>query len=275
MNIDAHQHFWIFDPIRDSWIDDSMRKIQRDFLPKDLEITLNENGMNGCIAVQASQSVEETDFLLDLASKYDFIKAVVGWVDLQASDITDQLAVLRNFPKLAGFRHVVQAEPDEGFVLRPEFKRGIKALEEFGFTYDLLVFPNQLPASIELVRQFPGQPFVLDHIAKPYIKGGKINAWKSDIFKLATQQNVHCKISGIITEADWKDWTYEQIIPYLDIIFEAFGANRIMFGSDWPVCLVAGTYPQMKEVIDRYMLEFTKEEKKQVMGENAQSFYKF
>lgn len=275
MNIDAHQHFWIFDPIRDAWIDDSMQKIQRDFLPDDLDPILTENNIDGCVAVQASQTVEETKFLLDLASKSEFIKAVVGWVDLRADNILDQLEALCHFPKLVGFRHVVQAEPDENFVLRPEFIRGIKALGEFSFTYDLLVFPNQLPASINLVKQFPSQPFVLDHIAKPFIKDGKIIDWKRSIQQLATHQNVYCKVSGIITEADWKDWTYAEIVPYLDVIFETFGTNRIMFGSDWPVCLVAGTYAQVKEIVEQYISKFSEEEQKQIMGGNAQSFYKF
>lgn len=275
MNIDAHQHFWIFDPVRDAWINNSMRVIQRDFLPQDLNPVLIENEIHGCVAVQASQTNEETHFLLDLATKYDFIKAVVGWVDLRADNITEQLAALKDAPKLAGFRHIVQAEPDDNFVLLPEFKRGIKALGNFGFTYDLLVFPHQLPATIKLASTFPDQPFVLDHIAKPYIKKGEIANWKRDIIQLAANQNVYCKISGIITEADWHSWTYEQIIPYLDIIFGAFGANRIMFGSDWPVCLVAGSYFEVKEIISKYISEFTETEKKQIWGENARAFYKF
>lgn len=275
MHIDAHQHFWNFDPLRDTWIDDTMRKIQQNFLPEDLKTILDENSIDGCVAIQASQSRDETSFLLDLANKYDFIKAVVGWVDLQATDISEQLYTLQHEKKLAGFRHVVQAESNENFVLQPEFKRGIKALGTFGFTYDLLVFPHQLPASIQLIREFPNQPFVLDHIGKPYIKDKNIIDWKRDLRNLATQEHVYCKLSGIITEADWKTWTYDDLVPYLDATFETFGTDRLMFGSDWPVCLVVGTYTEVKAIITRYISSLSENEQRKIMGENAQAFYKF
>ncbi len=275
MYIDAHQHFWVFNPLRDTWIDDTMRKIQRNFLPENLKSILDEHGINGCVAIQASQSRDETRFLLDLANQYDFIKAVVGWVDLRAADITEQLNALQHEKKLAGFRHIVQAEPDENFVLQPEFKRGIKALGAFGFTYDLLVFPNQLPAAIQLTQQFPDQPFVLDHIGKPSIKEKKINDWRRYLRDLATQEHVYCKLSGIITEADWKTWTYDDLTPYLDTTFEAFGADRLMFGSDWPVCLVAGTYAEVVAILTQYISTLSENEQRKIMGENAQSFYKF
>jgi L-fuconolactonase len=274
MNIDSHQHFWHFDPVRDTWIDGSMKTIQRDFLPEDLKPILETDNIQGCVAVQANQSLEETEFLLGLTQKHDFVRAVVGWIDLQADDISDQLGKLKDRPKMAGFRHVVQTERDDNFVLKPNFQRGIKALGDFNFTYDLLVFSHQLPASITLTQNFPNQPFVLDHLAKPQIKNGKVNDWKRDIRKLAAQSNVYCKVSGIVTEADWKNWTYEEIVPYLDITFEAFGTERIMFGSDWPVCLVAAEYNEVKQVISRYISSFTESEKKKIMGGNARKFYK-
>ena len=274
MTIDSHQHFWKFDPIRDSWITDEMSVIQKNFYPKDLQPVLQANGIDACVVVQADQSIEETKFLLDLANNNDFIKAVVGWIDLQADDIDEQLANWKSEKKLAGFRHVLQAEPDVEYMLRPNFLRGIFALKKHGFTYDILIFPKHLPFTQKFVAHFPDQPFVLDHIAKPYIKAGLIDDWKKEIESLAKFENVHCKVSGIITEADWKNWTYEQIKPYLDVVFEAFGTNRIMFGSDFPVCLLAGEYTQVKDIIETYTTHFLASEKSKIFGENAAKFYK-
>lgn len=273
MTIDSHQHFWTFDPIRDSWITDDMSVIQRNFYPDDLKPILIQNGIDGCVAVQADQSLAETAFLLDLAAKNDFVKAVVGWIDLQADDIEEQLSELNSVKKLAGFRHVLQAEPDVEYMLRPNFLRGIAKLQKYGFTYDILIFPKHLTTAQKLVAQFPDQPFVLDHIAKPYIKAGLIDEWKRDIQSLAKFENLQCKVSGIITEADWKNWTYKLIKPYLDVVFEAFGIDRIMFGSDWPVCLVAGDYAQVKGIVETYTEDFSDSEKNKVFGENATKFY--
>lgn len=273
MTIDSHQHFWTFDPIRDSWITDEMSVIQRNFYPEDLQPTLQQNGIEACVAVQADQSLAETRFLLDLAAKNDFVKAVVGWIDLQADDIDEQLSEWKAEKKLAGFRHVLQAEPDTEYMLRPNFLRGISTLKKYGFTYDVLIFPKHLATAQKFVAQFPDQPFVLDHIAKPYIKAGLIDEWERDIKDLSKFENLQCKVSGIITEADWKNWTYEQIKPYLEIVFDAFGTDRIMFGSDWPVCLVAGEYSQVKEIIDTYTKDFSASEKAKVFGENAARFY--
>lgn len=273
MTIDSHQHFWTFDPIRDSWITDDMSVIQRNFYPDDLKPLLIQNGIDGCVAVQADQSLVETAFLLDLAAKNDFVKAVVGWIDLQADDIEEQLSELNSVKKLAGFRHVLQAEPDVEYMLRPNFLRGIAKLQKYGFTYDILIFPKHLTTAQKLVAQFPDQPFVLDHIAKPYIKAGLIDEWKRDIQSLAKFENLQCKVSGIITEADWKNWTYKLIKPYLDVVFEAFGIDRIMFGSDWPVCLVAGDYAQVKGIVETYTEDFSDSEKNKVFGENATKFY--
>jgi len=273
MTIDSHQHFWTFDPIRDSWITDDMSVIQRNFYPEDLQPTLQQNGIDACVAVQADQSLGETRFLLDLAAKNDFVKAVVGWIDLQDDAIDEQLSEWKSEKKLVGFRHVLQAELDTEYMLHPSFLRGISKLKNHEFTYDILIFPKHLATAQKFVAQFPDQPFVLDHIAKPYIKAGLIDEWKRDIKSLAKFENLQCKVSGIITEADWKSWTYEQIKPFLDVVFEAFRTDRIMFGSDWPVCLVAGDYSQVKGIIETYIKGFSVSEKCKVFGENAAKFY--
>jgi L-fuconolactonase len=275
MKIDSHQHFWKYNPERDTWITDEMSVIQRNFYPEDLITVLQKNGIDGCVSVQADQSLEETQFLIDFAEKNDFIKAVVGWIDLQAEDIEEQLAVWKSKKKLAGFRHVLQAEPDIDYMLRPQFLRGIKALLKNDFTYDILIFPKHLSVAQKFVSHFPDQAFVLDHIAKPYIKAGLIDDWKKDIEDLAKFENVQCKISGIITEADWGKWTYQHIKPYLDVVFESFGTDRVMFGSDWPVCLVAGEYAQVKAIVETYTKDFSTSEKSKVFGINAAKFYNF
>jgi len=250
-----------------------MSVIQRNFYPEDLQPTLQQNGIDACVAVQADQSLGETRFLLDLAAKNDFVKAVVGWIDLQDDAIDEQLSEWKSEKKLVGFRHVLQAELDTEYMLRPSFLRGISKLKNHEFTYDILIFPKHLATAQKFVAQFPDQPFVLDHIAKPYIKAGLIDEWKRDIKSLAKFENLQCKVSGIITEADWKSWTYEQIKPFLDIVFEAFRTDRIMFGSDWPVCLVAGDYSQVKGIIETYIKGFSVSEKCKVFGENAAKFY--
>lgn len=271
--IDSHQHFWKFDPIRDSWIDDSMLKIQRDFLPEDLLSLLSENKFSGCVAVQASQSEEETDFLLDLASKNDFIKGVVGWVDLRTENISERLSRFSKYEKLKGFRHVVQGEPDD-FMLGKEFRNGIAALKQFNFTYDILIFHRQLPAAIDLVKSFPNQVFVIDHIAKPGIKSGDIESWKKGIEEIAKFENVWCKISGMVTEADWNSWKPSDLKPYLDVIFENFSADKLMFGSDWPVCNVASDYTEVVKTLEDYIASFSIEDQNKIWFQNAKSFYK-
>lgn len=273
MKIDAHQHFWHFDPVRDAWITDDMQVIRRDFLPEDLKVVLEQNQMDGCVAVQAAQESAETEFLLHLATEHDFIKGVVGWTDLQAPDLSEKLAEYKKQPKLRGFRHVLQAEPDDAFMLRPAFVAGVKALRDYNFTYDILIYPQHLPHAVQLVQQCPDQPFVLDHLAKPYIREGRLEPWKKDLMALAAQENVCCKISGTITEADWSTWTHEQLVPYLDAAFAAFGTDRLMFGSDWPVCLVAGDYQRVKQILERYLEDFTPTEKDAIWGENATRFY--
>lgn len=271
--IDAHQHFWKFDPVRDSWIDETMQNIQRDFLPEDLLPLLQQNKFSGCVAVQASQSEDETNFLVNLAAKNDFIKGVVGWVDLRGVIIEERLHHFSSNKIIKGFRHVVQGESDD-FMLRKDFQNGISALKQFNFTYDILIFHRQLPAAIELINQFPDQPFVIDHIAKPNIKSGDILSWKKGIQEIAKAQNVWCKISGMVTEADWKNWTPDVLKPYLDIIFENFSTDKLMFGSDWPVLNVASDYAGVVKTLEDYMAELAVQNQNKIWHENAASFYK-
>jgi L-fuconolactonase len=271
--IDSHQHFWIFDPVRDSWINDEMRVIQRDFLPADLQPVLVENGMDGCVAVQADQSEGQNDFLLDLADGNDFIKGIVGWVDLQAANIAERLEYYSQFGLIKGFRHVLQGEEDRALMLKSAFRNGIGNLQKHEFTYDILIFPDQLQYVSAFVGGFPDQKFVIDHLAKPYIKDKKIDDWARDIRAVAKHENLNCKVSGMVTEADWKNWKTEDFLPYLDVLFEAFGADRLMFGSDWPVCLVAAEYGAMKGIVEQYTAKLSANEQAAFWGANAATFY--
>ena len=273
MVIDSHQHFWKYEPIKHDWIDNEMSVIRRDYTPSDLAKVYQENGINGCISVQADQTLEETDFLIDLASKNDFIKGIVGWVDLRAENIEEVLEKYSKHNIVKGFRHVVQVESDHNFLLRPNFLRGISVLEKYNFTYDILVFPHQLGAVLEFVKRFPKQKFVIDHIAKPYIKDGFFEGWAAQMKAISKQENVYCKMSGLITEADYNTWTSEQLNPYMDLILNVFGSNRIMFGSDWPVCLVAGNYKQVKEITTNFIKKLCDSEQREIMGNNAINFY--
>ena len=260
MKIDAHQHFWKFNPVRDAWIDDSMQIIRKDFLPQDLKPILEANTIDGCIAVQADQSENETDFLLQCAKENPFIKGVVGWVDLLSDTIEERLEHYSKNNILKGIRHIVQAEAND-FMLRKDFQNGISKLQQFNLTYDILVFPPQLEAAIALVNKFPNQKFVLDHIAKPYIKDAKIDDWKINISTLAKAPNVYCKASGMVTEADLKQWKLSDFQPYLDVVFEAFGIDRIMYGSDWPVCLLAAEYQEQLNIVQDYIKTFSNKSK--------------
>lgn len=272
--IDSHQHFWNYNPIRDAWITDEMRTIRTNFTPYDLLRELKENGMDGSVAVQADTSEDETSFLIDIAERHDFVKGVVGWIDLCGEFAGDRLAFYnRTSKKIKGFRHIVQAEPDDKFLLREDFCRGISLLKKYNFTYDILIYPKQLSAAIRFAEKFPDQLFVIDHIAKPDIKNKQIEPWASQMKEMARFTNVYCKVSGMVTEANWKTWTPDDLKPYLDIVFEAFGTNRLMFGSDWPVCLVAGTYSRVKKVITDYIRQFDVEAQNNIMGNNAIRFY--
>jgi len=274
LKIDAHQHFWKFDPVRDSWINDDMKVIQRDFLPEHLQPVLERNGFDGCVAVQADQSEEQNTFLLDLAKENQFIKGIVGWVDLQADNIAERLDYYSQFNLIKGFRHVLQGEPQRDMMLRPAFMHGIGCLKRYDFVYDILIFPDQLKYTAAFVAAFPEQAFIIDHIAKPGIKNHDIDAWKKDITAVAQYQNVYCKLSGMVTEASWQHWKKDDFKPYLDVIVEAFGIDRILFGSDWPVCLVAGTYEEVVGLIEDYFAAFTKDEQDKIFSTNAIRFYK-
>jgi L-fuconolactonase len=274
MHIDAHQHFWIYNPAEYDWIDDSMSAIRRDFLPADLSPELGRNNFHGSVAVQARQTMKETRWLLELAERSPSILGVVGWADLRSSNIRSQLQDLAQNPKLVGIRHIVQSEPDDRFLLQPEFLRGISLLEEFDLAYDILIYTQHLPVAAEFVQRFPRQRFVLDHLAKPPVRSGKIATWADGIKRLSEFPNVLCKLSGLVTEADWPNWHPEQIVPFLDVAFGAFGPDRLMIGSDWPVCLVAASYERTVEVVKTYLLGQGSECRDGVLGGNAQRFWR-
>jgi L-fuconolactonase len=274
MRVDAHQHFWKYNPAEYEWIDDSMAAIRRDFLPEDLEPQLDRNEFQGSIAVQARQTLEETRWLLELADRSSKILGVVGWGDLCSPDMRSQLSEFTRNPKLVGIRHIVQAEPDDRFLLRQDFLRGITLLEEFDLAYDILIYTKHLPVAAEFVERFPKQRFVLDHLAKPTIKSREIESWAAGIRRLAAFPNVFCKLSGLVTEADWHRWEPEDITPYLDIAFATFGASRLMIGSDWPVCLVAGSYSRTMDVVKNYLQGHPAETRDAVLGENARRFWR-
>lgn len=272
IKIDAHQHFWQFDPVRDAWIDETMTVIRRDFLPEDLQPLLMGNNVDGCIAVQADQSETETEFLLDLAEKNSFIKGVVGWVNLRDENVEERLAHYAKNLLFKGVRHIAQGEADD-FLLRKDVQRGIGFLEQYNLTYDILVFAHQLPAAIELVKIFPKQKFVLDHLAKPQYTKGLDKDWQANIEALAQQPNVFCKLSGMVTETENFKWKKSDFTPFLDVIFNAFGTDRVMYGSDWPVCLLAADYAAQLDILQEYIAGFSEVEQAKIMGGNAASFY--
>jgi L-fuconolactonase len=274
MRIDAHQHFWVYNPQEYGWIDETMALLRRDFLPTDLKPELDQEGFRGCVAVQARQSLEETRWLLELAQRDPFILGVVGWADLRSPRLRSDLKSLAGNPKLVGLRHIVQSEPDDHFLLRPDFLRGISLLEEFDLAYDILIYPRHLSVAAEFAGCFPRQRFVLDHLAKPPIKSGSISSWEKGIRALASLPNVYCKLSGLVTEADWQNWKPEHLKPYLDVAFDSFGTHRLMIGSDWPVCTVAGSYSQVIRVVKDYLAKFSKEVNDAVLGGNAQAFWR-
>jgi L-fuconolactonase len=292
--IDAHQHFWKYQPLRDQWITGDMGVLRKDYLPGDLHHCLEEQAMDGCSAVQVDQSLEENAFLLELATSHAFVKGVVGWVDLMAPDVEDQLAHYAAFPLLKGFRHILQGEVQRDLMLRPDFMRGIELLNRYHFTYDILIYADQLPYALELAQKFPNQPFVLDHMAKPDIKGhaangsssglpsgstspvgghGSLPVWSEHLEALAKCPNVWCKVSGMVTEADWKGWKPEDFRPFLDKTVEAFGTKRLMYGSDWPVCLLAAPYNETIRITNDYFAAFSPGEKSSIFGGNAAAFY--
>lgn len=271
--LDAHQHFWEYTSQEYGWIGPEMQILQKDHLPGDLAPLLASTGIGGTIAVQARQTLEETQWLLELADQHPLIQGVVGWVDLCSPRLPEQLERFASHPSLRGVRHVVQDEPDDQFMIRDDFVQGIAALRAFDLAYDILIFPRHLPIACQVIEQFPDQPFVLDHIAKPFIKDGTVEPWAGDIQRLASYPNVACKVSGLVTEADWQWWAPGDFEPYLDVVFRAFGPERIMFGSDWPVCTVAATYSKVAGIISDYVRVFSITEQAAVWGRTAARFY--
>ncbi len=268
--IDAHNHFWQYQPVRDAWIDDSMQVIRRDFFPADLAPLLEANGFEGCVAVQADQSDTETEFLLQLAAGAPFIKGVVGWTDLRSPLLEEKLEQYQHQPLLKGFRHILQGELNRCFMLQPAFINGITAIGKKGYRYDILIYPDQVGYAAQLTAKCSNQPFIIDHCAKPPIKTGEINSWKENMEAFRHQEHVYCKVSGLATEADWNNWTPEQIRPYLECITEIFGTRRLVFGSDWPVSLLAGSYEKTVQLIANF---YSEAEQEAVFSANAKNFY--
>lgn len=271
MTIDTHVHFWKYDRKRDGWMD-GMNVLQQDYLPQTIASTLTRNGVDGCIAVQADQSEVETRFLVELAKTHPIIKGVVGWVDFRSDNVRERLEHFAEHSIIKGYRHIVQGEPME-FLLREDFQNGVAALKEFNYTYDLLIYHHQLKPATQFVGLFPEQKLVIDHCAKPDIKNKEIEEWAKYMREIAAHPNVYCKLSGLFTEAAWKEWSAGDFYPYLDVVFEAFGVDRLMFGSDWPVILVSGMYVQWKSLLEKYMENYEDEDRAKVFGLNAQSFY--
>lgn len=271
--IDAHQHFWQYDPMRDTWIDDSMQVLKQDFLPDDLKPLLEKENMDGCIAVQADQSEDETHFLLDLSEKHDFIKGVVGWVDLKSPDLEERLEYFSQYPKLKGFRHIIQAEP-EGFMMNSRFLEGVRKLVNYHFSYDILIFEHQLEECIEFVKILPDVNFVIDHLAKPSIRQGQSDAWAANMKKMADFPNVNVKLSGMVTESEWDRWKKTDFEPYLVTCLRYFGAERLMIGSDWPVCLLSAEYEDVIGIVEEFASQLSQSEYDAIMGKTAMSFYR-
>jgi len=273
MRIDAHQHFWDYSPAEYPWIGAGMERLARDYRPADLAAVAEPLGVTGSVAVQARQSLAETRWLLRIADESPFIKGVVGWVDLRSGRAGDEIAALAEQQKFVGVRHVVQDEPDPRFLLGDAFVRGLRQLHAFGLVYDLLLYPPQLPAAVELAGLLPEQPFVLDHLAKPRIKTGEIAEWRRDLEALAAHENVACKLSGLVTEAAWRQWKRDDFTPYLDVALAAFGPERLMFGSDWPVCVLSGEYADVVGIIDGFISTLTPAEQSLIWGDTASQVY--
>lgn len=271
--IDAHQHFWKYDAQEYAWISDELAPLKRDFLPEELLQLLNNEKISGAISVQARQSEKENEFLLNHAKGNPFIKGVVGWIDLRSEKVEERLSFYRNFPILKGFRHVVQDEKDPEFMLHPAFLQGIEQLIKYGYCYDVLVYARQLPQVLAFLNHFPDKPFIIDHLAKPDIKQGGFTSWQADMRKIAAFPKVLIKVSGMITEADWHHWEKEDFYPYLDELVLSFGVERLCYGSDWPVCNLAGNYSMQWDIVKTYFSTFNPSDINKVMGWNTQRFY--
>jgi len=276
MKIDSHQHFWKYNPEEYGWIGEDMAVLAKDFLPEDLRPHLASDGITGTIVVQARQTLEESYWLLKLSDQNDFIKGVVGWVDLQGGNPAGQLEQFSRHPRFTGIRHVIHDEADDNFMLGESFLNGIGLLREYDLAYDILIFPKHLLNTIKFIEHFPEQRFVIDHLAKPFIKDQILSPWKEQIKHTAEFPNVYCKVSGMVTEADWAQWKVNDFYPYLDVIFEAFGPERLLLGSDWPVCQTAADYTQVINILDNYLTEniYSEADKEAVWSGNSISFYK-
>jgi L-fuconolactonase len=271
--IDAHHHLWQYDKKNYGWIDQNMRVLRRDFLPADLETEMRSAGMDGAVAVQARQTLSETAWLLDLADQSSFIRGVVGWAPIASENFSADLDHLHSCRKLKGLRHVIQDEPDDNFILDPSFNRGIARLKDTGLVYDILIFERHLPAAIHFVDRHPRQTFVLDHVAKPRIRERVMDPWRCNIAELAKRDNVYCKISGMVTEADWVGWRQEDLWPYLEVVLKVFGPQRLMVGSDWPVCLLATSYIGWFEVLNDFLGKLAVTERERIFGGTASEVY--
>lgn len=274
MVIDSHHHFWHYTAEDYGWIPPEWSRIKRDFLPADLASEIAAAGVHGVISVQARQSLAETEWLLDLASNNDFIRGIVGWVPLVDPAIESHLDRYASHPKFRAVRHVLQAEPDNGYMLRADFNRGLSALARRSLAYDILILERHLPAAIQLVDRHPDQVFVLDHIAKPRISAGELEPWAANIRELARRPHVACKVSGLVTEADVNAWSPAQLQPYLDVVLSAFGPSRLLFGSDWPVCLAGVSYAAWKHTVETALASLSSSERAAIMGENASRLYR-
>lgn len=273
MRIDAHQHFWTYHPVKHSWISDEMSSIRKDFGPKDLESLLVETNQVGCIAVQADETEQETVYLLEIANQHPSVKGVVGWTDLKSDQVEERLEYWKMHKKIVGFRCIMQGQPDDAYLKNKSFISNVKKLATYNYTYDLLVYHDQLPSLLRFTDQLPDNPMILDHIAKPDIRNRNFKTWSEHIKSLSANPNIYCKLSGMITEADYRNWTYEQIKPYMETVAEHFGTDRICFGSDWPVCLVAGTYQQVYQLVETFALQLSQQEKDNLFGLNTARFY--
>lgn len=273
MTIDAHQHFWHYDAEKYGWIDDGMDVLKRNFLAEDLSREI-QGLVEGVITVQAREDLDETQWLLDVAHDTPFVLGVVGWAPLAEEDAERYLEELSEHSELIGIRHLIQDETDDDFILRSDFNRGIERLAGFGLAYDILIFERHLPNTIRFVDRHPNQVFVLDHIAKPRIRDGQRLDWDRSIRALAKRENCYCKISGMVTEADAGGWTFEDLRPFLDTVLDAFGPERLMFGSDWPVCLLAAGYHRWYHVVDTYVSALSHEEQNRIWGDTAREAYR-
>ncbi|MGA8026161.1 MAG: amidohydrolase family protein [Bryobacteraceae bacterium] len=274
LKLDAHHHFWNYDPVEYPWIDDNMSVIRRDFLPADLQAEMAPAGVSGAISVQARQTLEETHRLLEFAGQNDFIRGVVGWAPLVEPNVGDTLAELASNLKLRAVRHVLQDELDPFYALREDFNAGIGALMPLNLAYDILIFGRHLPQTITFVDKHPNQTFVLDHLGKPRVRNGEISPWRENIRDLAMRENVYCKISGLATEANYSSWTEAQLRPYLDTVLAAFGPQRLMFGSDWPVCLVAISYSHWISIVSNAIRSLTQSEQQRIWSGTAAEAYR-